>query len=362
MRPYPRLSRSQVIARLKAHATEHGYVANVSLHAHDRVLLRSIPLHFVGVAAAREAAAVPGPPYRKPRAKTGPKPGGPFGRRDPLWSKQRVLDELRQRHRAGKSTAYADLVKAGLLSLFAAARTYAGGLHRARKLAGIPEPTRRPSRRRYDENSVITEITARSRTGKPLAASLAPPRLVAAGRWHFGTWSRALHAAGVDPEAVRVPRRTKYSRQYIIQRLREAANAGSDLRAVTLAKQIKLEAVRREFGTLRAALHAAGLVSHLQRRKHGLQKWSRERVIEVLRERAARKVYTLTPGLHRVVQLYFGGADAARNAAGVPSPLDIRQSRRTRVADARRDRSRNAVRVMTPRSRRGRRGLLQAQQ
>jgi len=35
-------------------------------------------------------------------------------------------------------------------------------------------------------------------------------------------------------------------------------------------------------------------------------------VIATLRERARRGDYTLTPGLHRVVPAYFGGAEAAR--------------------------------------------------
>ena len=106
--------------------------------------------------------------------------------------------------------------------------------------------------------------------------------------------------------------------------LRRAARSGSDLRAISLAKIIKLEGVRREFGTLRAALIAAGLGRQLARRKHGGLKWSRERVVDVLRDRAKRGEHTLTSGLHRVAQLYFGGADAARAAAGVPSPIDLR--------------------------------------
>lgn len=119
--------------------------------------------------------------------------------------------------------------------------------------------------------------------------------------------------------------------------LRREARAGSDLRAVVIAELMKLEFVRREFGTLRAAIVAAGLEHVLEARKHGLQKWTRERVIEALRARASRGEHALTPGLHRVVQLYFGGADAARKAAGVLSPQEARalaaraSARRTRA-------------------------------
>jgi len=61
MRPVPRLSRTQVLARMRAHAKAHGTVSTQSLYAHDRIVLRSIPLYFVGISAAREAAGVSGP-------------------------------------------------------------------------------------------------------------------------------------------------------------------------------------------------------------------------------------------------------------------------------------------------------------
>lgn len=326
MERYQRLTRSQVIAGLRTHAAKHGFVSNVSLLAHDRVLLRSIPLHFVGISAAREAAGVGGPPYRKPRRKTGPKAGTVAGRRVRRWSRERVIDELRRLDREGQRTAHADLVRAGLLSLIAAARDYAGGLRRARAAAGIEAPPVRRATPSWNQRKVIDAILRRARGRRPLSSSMAPPDLVAAGRWHFGSWRVALEASGVDRAAARIERR-KYTRDEIIKRLRRAVRSGVELRSSALAKVMKLEAVRREFGSLHAAIRAVGLGKELEQRKHGLQKWNRERVIEVLRERAARRVYTLTPGLHRVVQLYFGGADAARLAAGVPSPGDIRRPR-----------------------------------
>jgi hypothetical protein len=166
---------------------------------------------------------------------------------------------------------------------------------------------------------------------------------VSAGVRHFGSWANALRAAGIAPDTVRESRK-KYTREVVIAMLRREAQRGSDLRAVTLAKVVKLESVRREFGTLRDALIAAGLGDALKQRRHGLQKWDRDRVISVLRERAKRKVYTLTPGLHRVVQLYFGGAEAARRAAGVPSPVDVAIARRRSRATPDAPKSRKRIR------------------
>lgn len=322
MVPYPRLSRTQLIAALRSHAKEYGAVSIVSLHAHAPEVLRSLPLHFVGIAAAREAAGVSGP-ERKIIAKRGPKPGSTVGRRPPIWSRERVLRELRHLHGRGRRTAFADLMRAGRADLAHAAQTYAGGLRAAREAAGIEAPPRRTTKRnRWNRERVLKLLVDRHRDNQPLSFTHAPPVLVSAGVRHFGSWAAALRAAQIDPTQVRASKK-KYTRDAIIEMLRREAARGSDLRAITLAKVMKLESVRREFGTLRDALLAAGLGDSLKRREHGLKKWNRDRVIAALRELAARKVYTLTPGLHRVVQLYFGGADAARRAAGVPSPVDI---------------------------------------
>ena len=323
MPTFPRLNRSTLLSRLRAHARKHGSVSIRSLYEHDRIALRSLPLHFVGIDAARDAAGVPGPAYKKPKRKTGPKPGSTIGRGPALWSRERVIDELRALDRAGKRTALADLTTAGLGTLAHAAAVYVGGLRRARKLAGIDPSPHRHGKKRWTKPTIIDAIAKRARKGQGLASTVAPPPLVTAGRWHFGSWRSALSAAGIEADATKLTRK-KYTPEVIVAKLQQAARAGSDLRATSLMKIIKLEAVRREFGTLRAALLAAGLQKQLQRRKHGRLKWSRERLIEVLRERAKRGEHTLTSGLHRVAQLYFGGADAARVAAGVPSPIDLR--------------------------------------
>lgn len=340
MDAYPRLSRRQLLAALRAHAATYGAVSTTSLHAHAPEVLRSVPMHFVGLAAAREAAGVAGP-MRKPGAKTGPKPGSPMPRRPPIWSRDRVIRELRALHRRGRRTAWADLMRTGHADLVHAACAYAGGLRSARRAAGITAPPRRPPKRRWTGERVTAVIAARHRDGRALSFTHAPPVLVSAGIRHFGSWPKAIVAAGIDPKSVRVKRR-KYTRDAIVEMLRHEASRGSDLRSRTLAKVMKLEAVQLEFGTLRDAIIAAGLRDVLTRRKHGLQKWSRERVVEVLQERAARGLYTLTPGLHRVVQLYFGGADAARRAAGVASPQDrgVRRVSGRREAQEHRVRSR----------------------
>jgi len=332
MKKQPRLTRTQVIARLRSHANAHGLVTSDSLTRHDRVLRQSITLHFPGLEAARIAAGVRGAPYVKPAAKTGPKPGTrPARRRVIKWTRQYVIDQLRDIDAAGGSTRLSDLLAAGHVSLIRSAQQRLGGLHRARRVAGIAEPKRvQVKKSTWTKQRVIDEIRSRVQKRQPLASTRVPFNLYSASRRAFGSWPKALAFVGVEHSTLRTTK--KYTKEVIAERLRKAASAGSDLRAASLAKLVDLKAVTREFGTLRNALHAVGLDGYLIKRGRGGAKWSRTRVIETLRERAARGEHVPTPGLRRAMQLYFGGADEARRVARVPDPRDVRVAHRKKAS------------------------------
>ncbi len=341
-----RLTRVQVVTRLREHAARYGYASTATLDRTDKIVLRSIPLHFIGIAAARLAAGVAGPPYQKPARKTGPKRGSkPSNPQVATWSRARVIAELRRLHRAGRSTTWQDLLNAGHSSLIRAANKYAGGLQRARRAARIPTPKRRGVRKNtWTKALVLSTIRARRRAGEPLAMTQLPQGLYNAARRFFGRWASALAAVHLDAGALRVSTK-KYTKEVIVERLRVASESGSDLRTDSLARVLDLKAVRREFGTLHAALRAAGLEDRLRARRHGGAKWTRERVVEALQERAGRGIFTLTPGLHRVVQIYFGGAANARAAAGI---LSKTAWTRERVTDELRRRAARGDHALTP--------------
>lgn len=234
-----------------------------------------------------------------------------------VWSRRRVIDELRRLDRAGQSTMWADLMQAGRGDLVGAAAIYGGGLRRARAAAGARGSERRSPVRRWHRAAIAAAVKERARKGLTLASSRAPPHFVAAARWHFGSWDVALAAAGVDAQDVRLQRRP-YTRQYVIALLRRLAGEGTTLRASTLKRLVKLDTVRKLFGSLDRAIRAAGIAVVPG---HPNQKWSRKRVIEQLRVRAKQGKATLTRALHSAAQLYFGGAHAARAAAGLPPLL-----------------------------------------
>ena len=307
MERQPRLSRSEVIARLREQAARHGAVSPGLLATHDPIVLRSVRLHFPSFDAARRAAGVPA---ARPAATVRRKHRPP----NAVWSRRRVHDELRRLDRGGTSTAWADLMQAGRGDLVAAATTYAGGLRRARAQAGVAPRARRLAVPRWNKRLLVHAIRDRVRKRQTLASSKAPARFVAAARWHFGSWSAALVAAGVDPETVRL-QRAAYTKPEILALLRQLARDGVVLRSSTLKAVVKLDTVRKLFGSVEAAIRAAGLP---YAGAHPNQTWSRECVIEELQARAKQGKHTLTRALGRAVQLYFGGVHAAREAAGLP--------------------------------------------
>src|SRR5262245_55882943 len=310
MQRQPRLSRSEVVARLRELAKQHGGAVSQRLIAtHDGQVLRSLRLYFATFALACQAARVEmAKPPRRPRLRPGS---------TAVWSKNKVVGELQRLDGEGESTGWAELMESERAALVRAASAHAGGLLEARAAAEVEAPERLPPVPRWDHAAIVAEIQARVRSGETLAASRAPQRFVAAARWHFGSWEAALEAAGVDPGTVRL-QRGRYTHEEIIELIRDMSREGLAVRSSTLKSRVKLDSVRKLFGSIEAAVRAAGIEQVVT---HGNQKWTRESVIDELKAREARGEMTLTRGLQRAVQLYFGGAHAARAAAGLPPLL-----------------------------------------
>ena len=178
MERQPRLSRSEVIARLREQAARHGAVSPGLLATHDPIVLRSVRLHFPSFDAARRAAGVPA---ARPAATVRRKHRSPKA----VWSRRRVHDELRRLDRDGTSTAWADLMQTGRGDLVAAATTYAGGLRRARAQAGVAPRVRRLAVPRWNKRLLVHAIRDRVRKRQTLTSSKAPARFVATAHWHF---------------------------------------------------------------------------------------------------------------------------------------------------------------------------------
>lgn len=124
------------------------------------------------------------------------------------WTRSRILAELKKHHRAGRKLSYNAMARSNQ-PLVSAAAYHFGSYRAACERAGIDyrQVLRRPrwtrqqiialikqARRRDDELNWGAVIRRRDELGRAAFAAL-QPRL-------FGSWARALHAAGLDADEV----------------------------------------------------------------------------------------------------------------------------------------------------------------
>ena len=191
-----------------------------------------------------------------------------------LWDKPRILDELRRRHKAGKDLSY---------------------------------------------NGLARQLQA----------------LVSAAAYHFGSYRRAVQAAGID--YADVVRRPRWTRARIVALIKQAHARAEDLHwsAVTsrrdeLGKAAFAALQPRLFGRWSAALEAAGFDS---RRISRYRRWTRKDIINELKSRAhdrrplnSGSIQEEDPGLHAAAVRHFGSYDGALRAAKM-DPSDVRRRR-----------------------------------
>ena len=121
------------------------------------------------------------------------------------WSRKRIVAEIKALQKARKplNTASMRTINSGLLS---AARRHFGAWERALKAAGC-DVSRIRKRRDWDRRSVAAEIRRLRKRGESLNVATAREThsgLVWAARHYYGTWDRALKAAGMDPKKIRL--------------------------------------------------------------------------------------------------------------------------------------------------------------
>jgi len=129
-----------------------------------------------------------------------------------------VKKELRRRHRNKLPLKVAALLKppAEDSALVTAARQHCGGWVEALRAARVPRPPRDntnptgPKRRYPDKRTVLTGIRRRKRSKLPLNATAlvkgkqADSALMRSACEYFGSWGKALKAAGLNPARIRL--------------------------------------------------------------------------------------------------------------------------------------------------------------
>jgi hypothetical protein len=231
--------------------------------AHRRLLVAA-KARFGGWRNALVAAGILGPDeYPK------------WGRK---WTEQRVIEAIQDRHVRGLSLKVTDDFK-----LSQAATRWFGSWHTALTAAGVAVPRKkhRPPRAWTTEH-VIQEIHRRWQEGVEMRTlRRTDSGLAAAARRHFGTWRRALSAAGLETKP-----RQQWSCRAIVAAIAAHRDQGTAQQIWKIDKSL-LNAGAKYFGSWREALRAAGLRPRYRR-------WSKADILQELRARYRRSQYNLS--------------------------------------------------------------------
>ena len=159
--------------------------------------------------------------------------------------------------------------------LYIYGQEYFGGWDTALEAAGIsPEEVRYKYQRRYpDAASVVAGIQRRNAVGLPIIGTgivrgkLSEVGLYQRGKEYFGSWNKAVEAAGFDySRLITESRRTYPWKETVIKEIHRRQEAGLTLSSTPLMKgepgekdRALLHSGTELFGTWRAAIEAAGL-------------------------------------------------------------------------------------------------------
>src|SRR6266576_2030699 len=142
----------------------------------------------------------------------------------------------------------------------------------------------------WDKTRIKAELKRLHRGGANLSYNALAKKkqsLVSAAAYHFGSYRRAVEAAGID--YAHVIRRPRWTKQGIIQLIKNARRKGDDLHWAAVTKRrdelgrAAFAALQpRLFGKWDRALHGAGLDADEVSR---YRKWDKDRIVFELRSR-----------------------------------------------------------------------------
>jgi len=190
---------------------------------------------------------------------------------------------------------------------------------------------------RWSAERVLNEIRQWKEKGEALYANhvrLNYQELLAASIRYYGSWQKAVEAAGISYEAVRKYR--KWSKEVIVEEIRDLAARGFDLsfRSMALSQHNSMvyAAIRpKYFGDWRAALEAAGLASE---EIYRYRSWDMEGILEEIRrlqtegaDLSSKSMDESSNKLIATARRRFGNWGRALESAGINYD-DIRRRKR----------------------------------
>lgn len=185
--------------------------------------------------------------------------------RRPRWTKAAVIRLIKDAKRKGRDLHWSAIIKAkdelGRAAFASLQPRLFGSWDRALHAAGL-DADEINQYRKWTRESVVSELKARHRESWPLnsgAIQQDDPSLHAAAVRHFANYDQALRAAKLDPEKVR--RRRAWNRNDVLKALKQAKKSGQHLSdsAIRRDHPALYGAAVRLFGSFTAARTAAGL-------------------------------------------------------------------------------------------------------
>ncbi|HET6251231.1 MAG TPA: hypothetical protein VFE47_26345 [Tepidisphaeraceae bacterium] len=244
-----------------------------------------------------------------------------------VWDKSEIVKTLKKLHKDGVDLSY-NALAATQQSLVSAAAYHFGSYRKAIEKAGIEYHSviRRP---RWTKAAIIALVKSAKRQGEDLHWSSVTQRRDELGKAAFaslqprlfGSWDRALTAAGLDADDVN--RYRKWNKETIAFELRARARDHEALNSGALQQDepgLHAAAVRH-FGSYDEALRAAKLDPEKLRQRRS---WTKQAVKDSLKtihrdgnHLSDSAVRNGDPALYGAAVRLFGSFTAARSAAGI---------------------------------------------
>lgn len=175
------------------------------------------------------------------------------------WTRKVIIQEILRREAEGLTLSVGRRDGVGQ-ALYQAANRFFGSWREALRASGVSPHRALPSEK-WPPQMILNTIRHLAKRKRPLnMAKLGKkfPGLVSAARRLFGSWPKAILAAGVDPKALRCI--SPWSRERIIEGILVRAIRNEPIGSRTTEPRSLVDAAQREFGSWAAAKRAAGLI------------------------------------------------------------------------------------------------------
>ncbi|WP_053959540.1 hypothetical protein [Sulfobacillus thermosulfidooxidans] len=195
------------------------------------------------------------------------------------WTKENIVNAIRDRAMHNRPiTSFA--VRQEDEGLWQAAKRHFGGWKEALSEAGLSVDSQKSPRTRaragtWSREIIISRIQQYRDQGSQLAAHQMQKidnRLVSAAGYYFGSWAKALEAAGVNADAVRFS--VPWTAERVKTLIMDAKKSGADLsdRSIRFWNRALYRAACEHFGSWEDAVQSALHTGHTE------MKWNSERV------------------------------------------------------------------------------------